>query len=73
MTGLREALTRLKSDVWMREIRVRVRVLSADVAPGQQERLKAERANGYLTKPIDVTQLSVLVDQTLAVGLRKLS
>ena len=47
-------------------------VLSADATPEQRERLLAGGANGYLTKPIDVTELLTLVDQILAAGAKGL-
>lgn len=37
-------------------------VVSADATPGQVQRLKAEGANGYLTKPFDVAQILEILD-----------
>jgi CheY-like chemotaxis protein len=42
-----------------------VTVLSADVTPGQFDRLKAAGAREYLTKPLDVRQLIGLLEETL--------
>jgi signal transduction histidine kinase/CheY-like chemotaxis protein len=59
-----EVLARLKADPVLREIPVVV--LSADATPGQQERLTAGGASGYLTKPIDIEELLTLIDRILA-------
>ncbi len=40
-------------------------VLTADASPGQQQRLIAAGADGYLTKPIDVDQFLALLDRVL--------
>jgi PAS domain S-box-containing protein len=45
--------------------RTPVIILSADATPGQVERLVAAGARAYLTKPLDVRQLLLLVDEAL--------
>jgi CheY-like chemotaxis protein len=62
-----DVLARLMADNRTREIPVIV--LSADATPARQQRLVARGASGYLTKPIDVTELLTLVDQALAAEL----
>lgn len=64
-----EVLAHLKADAGMREIPVVV--LSADAMPGQQERLIAGGAAGYLTKPIDIAELLTVVDRVLAAELKE--
>jgi CheY-like chemotaxis protein len=56
-----EVLRRLRADPQL--CQVPVIVLSADATPQQIERLGAAGAREYLTKPIDVQQLLVLVDR----------
>jgi CheY-like chemotaxis protein len=41
-------------------------ILSADATPGRIERLLAQGASRYLTKPFDVAELLALFDTTLA-------
>jgi CheY-like chemotaxis protein len=60
VAAVRGALLCLKSGICTHEIQIPVTVLSADVAPGRQERPIAGGANGYLTKPLDVPELLVL-------------
>jgi CheY-like chemotaxis protein len=56
-----EVLERLRADSNTREIPIII--TSADATPGQQERLLAAGANGYLTKPLDIPDfLSVVRD-----------
>ena len=58
-----EVLRRLQADGKTR--RILVVVISADATSGQIQRLLAEGARDYLTKPLDVKKLISLVDETL--------
>ena len=58
-----EVLRRLRADSQTREIPVVI--ISADATPGQIARLKAEGADEYLTKPLDVHQLLATMDRYL--------
>jgi PAS domain S-box-containing protein len=58
-----QVLRELRADPELQ--RTPVIVLSADATPGQVERLVAAGARAYLTKPLDVRQLLVLVDEAL--------
>ena len=59
----REVLRRLQADGKTRGIPVVV--ISADATPGQTQRLLAEGARDFLTKPLDVKKLITLLDETL--------
>jgi signal transduction histidine kinase/CheY-like chemotaxis protein len=59
-----EVLRRLREEPQTRGIPVVV--LSADATPPRIDRLLADGADAYLTKPIDVRRLLVLVDRHLA-------
>jgi CheY-like chemotaxis protein len=59
-----EVLARLRQDPETREIPVVI--LSADATPGRIERLLAQGAHAYLTKPFDVAELLALFDTTLS-------
>jgi len=59
-----EVLARLRQDPETREIPVVI--LSADATPGRIERLLAQGARAYLTKPFDVADLLALFDTTLS-------
>ncbi len=59
-----EVLTRLLADPETRDIPVVI--LSADATPTRIERLLAQGARAYLTKPFDVAELLALFDATLA-------
>lgn len=61
-----ELLARLRADPATRHIPVVV--LSADATPGQVERLLADGARAYLTKPLDIGEFLALVDDVLAPG-----
>jgi signal transduction histidine kinase len=63
-----EVLRRLQADEQMREIPVVM--ISADATPRQIERLRAEGARDYLTKPLDVKQFLEMLDDQLADGHR---
>lgn len=58
-----EILRRLKDDPQTRHIPVVV--ISADATPGQADRLRAEGARDYLTKPLNVKKLLGLLDDLL--------
>jgi CheY-like chemotaxis protein len=58
-----EVLARLLADPETRDIPVVI--LSADATPTRIERLLAQGARAYLTKPFDVTELLTLFDTTL--------
>ena len=58
-----EVLACLKGDAATRNIPVAM--LTADATPGQEARLRAAGADHYLTKPIDVPQLLLLIEETL--------
>jgi len=55
-----EVLRRLQAEP--RTAQVPVAILSADARPALIERLLAEGAHGFLTKPLDVKELLGLVD-----------
>ena len=55
-----EVLRRLRSD--RRTSATPVVVLSADATPGQIERLKANGASDYLTKPFEIPRLMAVID-----------
>jgi CheY-like chemotaxis protein len=59
-----EVLTHLLADPETRDIPVMI--LSADATPTRIERLLAQGARAYLTKPFDVAELLALFDATLA-------
>jgi PAS domain S-box-containing protein len=59
----REVLARMRADPAIST--VPVLVISADATPGQSERLRAEGALGYLTKPLDVRKFLEVVDAAL--------
>jgi signal transduction histidine kinase/ActR/RegA family two-component response regulator len=59
-----EVLARLLADSETRDIPVVI--LSADATPARIERLLAQGARAYLTKPFDITELLALFDATLA-------
>lgn len=59
-----EVLRQLLEEPRTRDIPVVI--LSADVTPGQVERLLAAGAQAYLTKPLDVRKLLALVDQRVS-------
>jgi CheY-like chemotaxis protein len=59
-----EVLARLLKDPETRDIPVVI--LSADATPARIERLLAQGARAYLTKPFDVAELLALFDTTLA-------
>jgi len=61
-----EVLRRLRADPRTRGIPVVV--ISADVTPGQIDRMLGAGVAAYLTKPIDVRRLIELVDATAVVG-----
>ncbi len=61
-----ELLARLRADPATRDIPVIV--LSADATLGQVERLLADGARAYLTKPLDIGEFLALVDDVLAPG-----
>jgi signal transduction histidine kinase len=61
-----EVLRTLRGDP--RTSGVPVVVISADATPGQVERILAEGAQDYLTKPLDVQRLLEVVGATLAAG-----
>ncbi|MBI4886937.1 MAG: response regulator [Acidobacteria bacterium] len=61
-----EVLRRLWEDPQTRAIPVAV--LSADATPAQARRLRAAGATAYLTKPLDVSQVLQLLDDTLTRG-----
>jgi len=63
-----EVLARLQADPATSE--VPVLVLSADATPGQIERLHAQGASEYLTKPLDVQRFLEVVDEHLFGGSR---
>jgi len=63
-----EVLARLQADPATSE--VPVVVLSADATPGQIERLHAQGASDYLTKPLDVQRFLEVVDEHLFGGSR---
>ncbi len=58
-----ELLARLRADPATRDIPVVV--LSADATPGHVERLLADGARAYLTKPLDLGEFLALVDEVL--------
>ncbi len=58
-----EVLRHLQGDPRTRDIPVIV--ISADATPGQVQRLKATGAYDYLTKPLDIQRLLVLLEQAL--------
>jgi PAS domain S-box-containing protein len=60
-----EVLTRLLTDPKTRS--VPVVILSADATPAQMSRLVERGARAYLTKPLDVRQLLVLIDDILRI------
>jgi PAS domain S-box-containing protein len=60
-----EVLRRLRSDP--RTARIPVVVISADATPRTIDRLRAEGADAYLTKPIDVDEFLTTVDRLLPV------
>jgi hypothetical protein len=59
-----EVLRRLWEDPHTRAIPVAI--LSADATPAQAKRLRAAGAMAYLTKPLDVSEVLQLLDDTLA-------
>jgi len=59
-----EVLRRLQEDPRTRAIPVAV--LSADATPSQAKRLRAAGAMAYLTKPIDINEVLLLLDDTLS-------
>ena len=61
-----EVLQRLQHDPRTRQIPVVV--ISADATPGQIKRLRAHGAREFLTKPLDVKRLLVLLDEVLNEG-----
>ncbi|HEY4670150.1 MAG TPA: ATP-binding protein [Tepidiformaceae bacterium] len=61
-----EVLRQLKSDVATANIPVLV--VSADASAGQIERLRAEGAADYLTKPLDVARFAVALAEILNAG-----
>jgi signal transduction histidine kinase/CheY-like chemotaxis protein len=61
----RDLLARLKADGALCDIPVVM--LSADAAPERHSALIGAGASAYLTKPIDVAELLMLVDQLLAI------
>ncbi len=64
--GGAEVLRRLRESPETREIPVVV--VSADATPRQIERLRADGARDYLTKPFDVKKFLALVDEILGDG-----
>jgi signal transduction histidine kinase/response regulator RpfG family c-di-GMP phosphodiesterase len=58
-----EVLHRLRQN--SRTESIPVTVLSADATPSQVHRFKAEGAREYLTKPLDVKQITALLEDTL--------
>jgi CheY-like chemotaxis protein len=42
-----------------------VAILSADALPAQSRRLKASGAVAYLTKPLDIGQVMLTIDESL--------
>lgn len=66
-----EVLRRLLADE--RTQKIPVVMLSADATTRQIERLRAEGAKDYLTKPLNVKQFLAVLDANLKEGLRKLS
>jgi signal transduction histidine kinase/AmiR/NasT family two-component response regulator len=58
-----EAFARLQAEAATREIPVIV--LSADATPGTVRRLLARGVSGYLTKPVDLRELHVLINRTV--------
>ena len=67
--GGAEVLRRLRESPETREIPVVV--VSADATPRQIERLRADGARDYLTKPFDVKKFLALVDEILGDGRRR--
>jgi PAS domain S-box-containing protein len=61
-----EVLKRLQHDPRTRQIPVVV--ISADATPGQIKRLRSYGAREFLTKPLDVKRLLVLLDEVLNEG-----
>jgi CheY-like chemotaxis protein len=59
-----EVLRQLREEPRTRE--VPVMILSADATPGQIKRLLDQGASAYLTKPLDVKHILVLLDERLA-------
>jgi CheY-like chemotaxis protein/anti-sigma regulatory factor (Ser/Thr protein kinase) len=59
-----EVLRHLKADVATQNIPVVV--VSADATPPQVQRLLAGGAEGYLTKPLDVKQFFLILEETLS-------
>ena len=59
-----EVLRELQADPDLKD--TPVIIVSADATPGQLKRLLAAGARAYLTKPLDVTELLVLLDATLS-------
>jgi CheY-like chemotaxis protein len=59
-----EVLRHLKADVATQSIPVVV--VSADATPPQVQRLLAGGAEGYLTKPLDVKQFFLILEETLS-------
>ena len=57
-----EVLRRLRAD--LRTSATPVVVLSADATPGQLQRLRANGATDYLTKPFDIPRLLAVIDGT---------
>lgn len=62
----RDVLVELKSDPATRHIPVLV--ISADASPGQVQRLIEAGATGYITKPVDVSDLLDQLDGLLGAG-----
>ena len=60
-----EVLRRLRAD--KRTARIPVVMISADATPRTIERLRAQGADAYLTKPLDVDQFLTAVDAALGV------
>jgi len=58
-----EVLRQLKSDV--ATAKIPVLVVSADASAGQIERLRAEGAADYLTKPLDIARFAVVLAEIL--------
>jgi PAS domain S-box-containing protein len=64
-----EVLCRLRADE--RTARIPVIIISADASDHERHRLLAAGATAFLTKPLDVRQLFVVVDEALATGSRR--
>jgi CheY-like chemotaxis protein len=54
-----------------RTARIPVIIISADASDHERHRLLAAGATAFLTKPLDVRQLFVVVDEALATGSRR--